>query len=325
MRHWLWSTVLLLASCSGWGDPSPEAWSPASRSEAELDLPRALSLHLSLVERMLSSGRPFAALAHLDALSSQQGRAAGARWLRAEALRQIGSLDEARRAYEQLSGEGEYSGLAQRGLGLLAASEGQLDLAVAHLRRARDLLPTDARIRNDLGYAELLRGMLSESEHELRTAIELAPSDGRAARNLLLLLFVRGLEREAVEWSQARAFDSSTVERIRARAAMLAGMRVDPSQLGSLADAVPPAHAPLQTTVDPCARAQPWELLEPGRWLGVQRSGECAGSAPSVPSAAGALIYRGYLSTYPAAAGNRDPEIDRDTGGYHSRSRRGDR
>ena len=80
---------------------------------------------------------------------------------------------------------------AWRGLALIKVDKGDLATAVDWLRKARDLQPTSARIRNDLGYALLLRGELAQAKVELVTALEL---DGarRAARNLVMVLLLEG-------------------------------------------------------------------------------------------------------------------------------------
>src|SRR5262249_34564552 len=114
---------------------------------------------------------------------------------------------------------------AERGLGLLAAARGDVGGAVAALARARDARPTDARIRNDLGYALLLAGQSADAEAELLTAVELGEAK-RASRNLVLLLFLREEEAAARALAERSGLSSDLVARIRARADAL---RRDPS------------------------------------------------------------------------------------------------
>jgi Flp pilus assembly protein TadD len=147
-------------------------------------------LHLELIEKMLDGGRPFAAMAHLDALEPEIAERTDARLLRGETLRRLGRPEEAREIYTSLL-DTDSEALARRGLGLLAAGAGDLDGAIAELRLARDLQPTSARIRNDLGYALLRQGSYPEARTELLTATQLGGTE-RSARNLVLLYLVAG-------------------------------------------------------------------------------------------------------------------------------------
>jgi len=207
----------LLLACLGSGCVSERG--PA-RSELELadslpasDEPR---LHLELIEKMLEGGRAHAALAHLDALTPEAAAVPGARLLRAEALRRIGQTDPAWRIYEALLVT-EAAAPAWRGLALIKVDKGDLETAVDWLRKARDLQPTSARIRNDLGYALLLRGDLGQAKLELVTALEL---DGarRAARNLVLVLLLEGDSEGAERLARRHEIDGRALDRLRQRA-----------------------------------------------------------------------------------------------------------
>ena len=173
-------------------------------------------LHLELIEKMLESGKAHAALAHLDALSPKEAAAPTAQLLRGEALRRMNRLDAAWRVYEPLLLTNA-AAPAWRGLALIKAEQGDLETSIAWLRRARDLQPTTARIRNDLGYALLLHGELAEAQDELITALELEGSR-RAARNLVLVLLLENQDESAQRLAQRHKIGDAGLERLRQRA-----------------------------------------------------------------------------------------------------------
>ena len=176
--------LLSLACASSGRNAMPEA---ALVPPMPRDEPR---LHLELIERMLEGGKPYAAMAHLDTLEPEIAARPDARLLRGETLRRIGRPDEARAIYTSLLAT-DSAALSRRGLGLLAAGAGDFESAIEELRRARDLEPTIARIRNDLGYALLQQGAFEEAHIELVTAMQLGSAE-RAVRNLVLLHLVSG-------------------------------------------------------------------------------------------------------------------------------------
>jgi Flp pilus assembly protein TadD len=136
--------------------------------------------------------------------------------LRAEALRRTGQLDAAWKLYESLLVT-EAAAPAWRGLALIKADQGDLVTSVAWLRRARDLQPTVARIRNDLGYALILNGELEPARIELVTALELE-SSRRTARNLVLVLLLEDQPDAAQRLAQRHGIDEAGFERLQRRA-----------------------------------------------------------------------------------------------------------
>jgi Flp pilus assembly protein TadD len=205
--------LLLVVGCATTREPPSRV---ATAVDAERDEPR---LHLELIEKMLDGRRPYAALAHLDALEPEIAGRPEARLLRAETLRRLDRLDEAREIYEKLL-DTELAALAHRGLGLLEASHGNLAGAVSELRRASALHPTSARIRNDLGYALIQTGSLEEARSELVTALQLGGS-GRSARNLVLLYLVAGDTGSAERFAREHEIRPEAVSRLRSRAQSL--------------------------------------------------------------------------------------------------------
>jgi len=188
---------------------------------ADLGQSQGDTMHLELIERMLASGRVYAVLAHLDALPVKDRDAPRAQWLRAEALRQMQDHATATQLYVSLM-EGPYAGLAHRGLGLVASSQGQSDTALRHFEIARGLLPTDSRVRNDLGYACLLAGDIARARTELLTALELDPHAATVTANFLLFLHSIGDVRAATAWAERRSIPADQQEDVRKEAARIA-------------------------------------------------------------------------------------------------------
>lgn len=88
-------------------------------------------------------------------------------------------------------------------LGILLGKTGNHEQAEAALRRAIELRPNSAALRNNLGYEYALQGRWSDSEAELRNAIRLKPDFARAYVNLGMALGKMRRFSEALE-----AFDA---------------------------------------------------------------------------------------------------------------------
>lgn len=196
----------LLSGCSGQPNRLAEAGTECGKNAD----PGALT-RLAMIRRLLDSGHPYAALAHLDAAGE---KSPAIDHLRADALRRIGQAGEARVLYQSLLSTC-LAGAGYHGLGLLAGEEGRLDESVKYLRQARQVLPADARVRSDLGYALMLVGELEAARYEFLTAQDLSPDDRKAALNLVLLLYRQGdaARAEAV----AKTYQVSTEELTRLR------------------------------------------------------------------------------------------------------------
>lgn len=178
-------------------------------------------VHLELVQKIAASGRHHAALAHLDALPPGVTASPHARLLRADVLRQVGKLDASADVYGELV-RGPLAGLARRGLGLIAAQRGDLARALVELESARRTAPTDARVRNDYGYALLLDGQVEAASDEIATAMELDLADERCAANLVLLLSATGRSEAGIRLAQQRGISAATLAEIQAEAARIA-------------------------------------------------------------------------------------------------------
>jgi len=218
--HRITRSLLLIAALAAPGCVSERGPAPGMAllgdEPAPVDPQR---LHLELIEKMLEDGRAHAALAHLDALPPEEAAAPSAQLLRAEAFRRTGQLDAAWRVYEPLLAT-DAAAAAWRGLALIKAEQGDLATSVAWLRRARDLQPTVARIRNDLGYALILSGDLAAARIELVTALELE-SSRRTARNLVLVFLLDNQPEAAQRLAQHHGIDEAGFQRLQRRAERL--------------------------------------------------------------------------------------------------------
>lgn len=162
-------------------------------------------LHGELVHDMLAQGRSHAALAHLEELRRQQGKlTADQRLLRAEAHYRIGELGEASADYTQLL-QTTLAGQAWHGLGRIHTPT-DLRKALQAYNNALEQRPTDAAIRNDLGYALLLGGRVLDACRHLRTAHELDPQQARIIANLLLCEAALGRHDEVERMMQVQGF-----------------------------------------------------------------------------------------------------------------------
>jgi len=206
--------------------------SDANTIRCEGDLGATGNTRLAAIQQMVSDGRPYAALAELDALQADTPKA---KLIRAEALRKVDRTEQARQIYASLT-QTCLNGEALHGLGLLAGREGRLDESLRALSAARQARPTDAAVRNDLGYALLLSQQWSDAQFELLTAQELAPKDVRVQRNLVLLAMAQNKITLAQELSTRFGLDAATQERLRAQASSLSNtsnLSATPTSAGS--------------------------------------------------------------------------------------------
>jgi Flp pilus assembly protein TadD len=191
-----------------------------------------LKVYLQLVQQMMEKDLFYAALAHLDALGERGKTLPEVRLLRADALRYTGQKEGAREGYFSLLST-HVAGQAHRGLGLLAAEDNKWEESVTHLWQANWLRPTDPTVRNDLGYALLLRGQIEQARVQLATAMELNGKDGPSAVNMVLLLLVEGEEEAAMSLVKEARINEADVAYLRHHAAELrartGGVQAEPT------------------------------------------------------------------------------------------------
>lgn len=215
-------------------------------------------LHTDLISKMIAEDRLYAALAHLEAQEQEFGVTPPLMLLRAEILRKLGRAVEAEALYRKLLAAGDYRGQAHHGLGLVYAPQ-NLALGMGHLQTAATLRPTDAQVRNDLGYALLQQGHLVKARLELATAYQLQPDFELARNNYIVVLLATGGKAEAARIASEAGLDANTIKRLRSQAlnlqARLAEARSDaataPVQQTAAAAAPPPNNPPQpQTTAE---------------------------------------------------------------------------
>lgn len=229
----LWLGVSL--ALSGCVVPPDRGGSPSEQTAASCqgDLGATGNTRLAAIQQMVSDGKPYAALAELDALGGQTPKA---QLVRAEALRRVDRAEQARQIYTTLT-QTCLNGEALHGLGLLAGHEGRLEESLRALSAARQALPTNAAIRNDLGYALLMNQQWADAQFELLTAQELAPNDSRVQRNLVLLALAQDKAPLARELSARFGLDAATQERLRSQALRLSSVRPPANPASAPADA----------------------------------------------------------------------------------------
>ncbi|WP_157203438.1 tetratricopeptide repeat protein [Methylomicrobium agile] len=183
---------------------------PACETGADPDQ----NVKLDLIRKLMDSGKLYAALAHLEETRSTSPQSI---YLRAEILRQTNREEKAAELYRSLL-DGCMAGKGHHGLGLIAGKENKASEAVYYLQKAEAELPTDARVRNDLGYALMLDGQLDPARDEFLTALELKGNDPLAAANMVLLLAIMGKEQEMQAFASYMNIDPETVTQLRKQA-----------------------------------------------------------------------------------------------------------
>lgn len=182
---------------------------PQVRINCRAVLSKDEDLVRALIEERLREGNYYAALAQVQTLPAEVAVVAA---LRADILRNLES-PQAEAWYRALQGSC-LSGRAEHGLGLLAAGRGDYRAALQKLVSAAGLLPTDSRVRNDLGFVYLHLSQDRQAEFELRTAAELAPEDRMPQFNLALLALLGNNEDGWQFWSERSKFSASELKEL---------------------------------------------------------------------------------------------------------------
>jgi Flp pilus assembly protein TadD len=206
--------------------PVPQPRPPACKD----DISPADHVVLSGIAQSIHDDKAHAALAQLDALRLQAPKA---QLLRADAFRRVSRQEDARRLYQSLLGTC-LSGQAHHGLGLLLASLRENNASLSHLQAARELMPTDAQVRNDLGFALLLRRDFSAARFEFMTAIELAPDLPKPRHNLYMLAALQNEDGVRQTLARQWGFDASTEARLQDSAKQLPRIAdLEPAKAGA--------------------------------------------------------------------------------------------
>ena len=177
-------TSALLSACSS--QPKLSKVPVDSGKQCYQEDSREMSVRLDLIRQLVSEGQYFSAIAHLE---REPFTSAGSRFLMAESLRKSGQPEAALKQYHELK-KGCLHALGYLGAGKILAVSGKLQAALEELKVARDLLPTDANIRNDYGFALLASGQYKRAQQEFLTAIQLQNEHRIAIKNLVLALIL---------------------------------------------------------------------------------------------------------------------------------------
>ncbi|MGH8491664.1 MAG: tetratricopeptide repeat protein [Moraxellaceae bacterium] len=177
-------SFLLLVACAS--QSQQEASARKNSSACSSALSNEQEFTLNMVEQREKDGQLYAALAALESLPEREP---AVMQHKADVLRRLGrpeSADYFRRLQKScLSAWGDH------GLGLLAAEAGDLKTAQKLLQQAATALPTEYRLRNDLGVLLLRQQKIDEARFELMTALELSSDRSLPSVNLLTLLMVQ--------------------------------------------------------------------------------------------------------------------------------------
>lgn len=218
----LLACALVMAWTSACVTESRRAVDSAVAGEIPTDTPESRRrVHLDLIRKMLDQQQYYAALAHVQGQVRETGSTDELRLLEAQARRKLGQAEPARAIYRELL-KTRYVADAYHGLGLLSVNN-DLRTAVWQLQQAVQRRPTDAEMRNDLGYALMLSGRYAESLPELATAVELEAGTGsaKARTNLILLMLVRGDEAAVQRLVQQSGMSAEALAGLRRRAQTL--------------------------------------------------------------------------------------------------------
>lgn len=176
-------------------------------------------LHTDLIEAMIKQDKLYAALAHVQSQEKTFGSKPKLRLLRANILRKLNKSGQAEKMYRQLI-DGQFAGYAEHGLGLIYA-QANLNRAMPYLERAVELRPTNARFRNDYGYALMKQGKFDAARLQLATAFQLDDKSELSRNNYVELLLIEGNVRAAHHVAKTNGIDADTLVKLREQARQL--------------------------------------------------------------------------------------------------------
>ncbi|GAB3674792.1 tetratricopeptide repeat protein [Salinisphaera aquimarina] len=198
-------------------------------------------LYTDLIRQLIDQDKLYAALAHLQSREQEFGVSDELRLLRADILRKMDDRDGAEALYRRLL-KTSYSAQANHGLGLIYA---RTDIAngVEYLRRAVEQNPTDAQMRNDLGYALLRQGQMADARLQLTTAFQLDQNNELNRNNYILLLLAEGRSQRAAGLAARNQIPPKVMDDLRAEARQLSAS-ADTARTPPRAVQRPPKAAP---------------------------------------------------------------------------------
>lgn len=184
MRSLCILSLLLLSACSS--QPQDQMGSGKHEGACGATLSDEQELNLNMVQQREKDGQLYAALAELQALPENVPEVMRHK---ADVLRRLGRPEAA--DYFRRLQKTCMAAWGDHGLGLLAGDAGDFKKAEELLQKAARALPTEYRMRNDLGVLLLRQQKIEEARFELMTALELSSDRSLPAVNLLTLLMVQ--------------------------------------------------------------------------------------------------------------------------------------
>jgi len=185
----LLGSSLLLSACANHGGylnhVQPELVSEPSEQSDKNSKP----MYLDLIRQMQQQGAYYASLANIEAFRQRYGSPPELSRLQADALRETGQIDAAKKLYADLL-HTDQAGAAWHGLGLIAAAQKQNMQAEQALSKAVQMDPVNVDYLGDLGYQRLRAGQITAAHEPLAKAAELAPANVRAISNLVLWMLL---------------------------------------------------------------------------------------------------------------------------------------
>ncbi len=188
------SCFLLLLSLAHAGskalaDAQPDLSDPVVRAETQL----------IVIDGMLDGGMHEEAMHMITTMREQGAHDDRLEVLQARALEAAGMKTEAVATLERLVARKRGIGEAWSRLGVMYADQKRMDDSVRALARAKRLLPKDAGVLNNYGYALYAQGNADRAVHEYQGALALDPGDRATRNNLGFALARLGRDTEAYE------------------------------------------------------------------------------------------------------------------------------
>jgi Flp pilus assembly protein TadD len=183
---------LLISACASRSLPSPVAPAPEWTTEEGQERTR-----IELVESMLDSNQPDAALQLLNQIHAAGISSPELTMLQARALRAIGLQEDAEELLKQLTRRSRRMPAAYNELGILAIDRSAPEEAIPYFERACRLDRDNPEYANNLGFALMTAGRASEAVDVLKDALLADATRLRTRNNLGFALVADGREQEA--------------------------------------------------------------------------------------------------------------------------------
>jgi Flp pilus assembly protein TadD len=167
-----------------------------------------VGVRMDLIEVLLDQGRTGAALQLVTTLRSEGVDSPELSVVEGRAMRAAGLATEATAILAEVVAAHPDHGEAWAELAVIHLAAEDLDRALPALHRAIELLPHDANVHNNLGFAQLAAGQRETAVETLRAGLRIAPGDLRIRTNLAFALLAHGQPAEALELFRANGTEA---------------------------------------------------------------------------------------------------------------------